>query len=679
MSSDKVVVQDIRGGYNISAVNNNFQIVADALNDKVLWRDNVPGEPNEMLNDLDMNGKRVYNLPAPYLDHEAARLQDVRQMGGAPFSYFGPLPEDPTARPDGSPLVPGDSYYNTVLNQVRYWNGGSWFTPNVDGQQLQAPDGSQYVGFIQSGAGAVARTSLDKMKEWVSVKDFGAVGDGVTDDTVAFQNALNQGSKDVYVPTGIYSVSSITVNTQKLFGSGTIRWKAGSTTSLVTLTGLNAGIDGITFDGNSAGITSDVVMIVTSAAPYAYLSNVRAYGGRNKCFRSDVGLSPHVRVANCVFHDWGTVSGCNVVDFRSSYGSVVGCHFESIGDGHCVRVGVYNTDVGTPVIGCVVSGSVFRNTQHVGVCMELYARYTTVVGCTFDTLEQGIKIETEGGTAFNNAIIGCTFKDIYQAASANNLNGTRVLFSNNILQACGSTTLGPGGICIGNQFQQCGDAASSQPAIRLISTATNCLVANNYVDNSPFDGIQVGGANSTCRNNRVQNSFRRNIDMSADGVVVTGNYTTGGQLGFVASSAATNAYISGNRATGASTNNFSIVNAAGMYIDATNVGYTAGFSVVNISAGVATLLVGSPVMSYTIDTEASAATDDLDTVTPTFTPAVGTMLMLRSNSSARVVTAKDNTGNMQLAGDFVFTNTRDRLTLVWNGTAWDEVSRSDNA
>ena len=39
--------------------------------------------------------------------------------------------------------------------------------------------------FIASGTGAVARTVQDKGRETVSVKDFGAVGDGVTDDTAA--------------------------------------------------------------------------------------------------------------------------------------------------------------------------------------------------------------------------------------------------------------------------------------------------------------------------------------------------------------------------------------------------------------------------------------------------------------------------------------------------------------
>ena len=45
--------------------------------------------------------------------------------------------------------------------------------------------------FIQSGTGAVTRTVQSKLREWVSVADFGAVGDGVTDDTTAFVNCLN--------------------------------------------------------------------------------------------------------------------------------------------------------------------------------------------------------------------------------------------------------------------------------------------------------------------------------------------------------------------------------------------------------------------------------------------------------------------------------------------------------
>lgn len=57
--------------------------------------------------------------------------------------------------------------------------------------------------------GAVNRPFNEKLSEWISVKDFGAVGDGTTDDTSAIKNAINAAEGGyVYFPLGNYVISS---------------------------------------------------------------------------------------------------------------------------------------------------------------------------------------------------------------------------------------------------------------------------------------------------------------------------------------------------------------------------------------------------------------------------------------------------------------------------------------
>lgn len=80
---------------------------------------------------------------------------------------------------------------------------------------MAAPD------FTAAGTGAVTRTSHDKFSDTISVKDFGATGNGLTDDTLAIQQAL-AAYDSVYLPEGTYFITgTITVSErQTLRGAG---------------------------------------------------------------------------------------------------------------------------------------------------------------------------------------------------------------------------------------------------------------------------------------------------------------------------------------------------------------------------------------------------------------------------------------------------------------------------
>lgn len=61
----KIVLNDVSSGYDLSLVNENFDRIETVINDRVLFRDAPFGEPNELITDVDANGKRIFNLPDP--------------------------------------------------------------------------------------------------------------------------------------------------------------------------------------------------------------------------------------------------------------------------------------------------------------------------------------------------------------------------------------------------------------------------------------------------------------------------------------------------------------------------------------------------------------------------------------------------------------------------------------
>jgi hypothetical protein len=82
------------------------------------------------------------------------------------------------------------------------------------------------VALLNPAQARVQRTVENKLKDTVSVKDFGAVGDGTTDDTAAIQAALDAvglaGGGTVSLPLGTYKVSALIFkyNRIRFVGSG---------------------------------------------------------------------------------------------------------------------------------------------------------------------------------------------------------------------------------------------------------------------------------------------------------------------------------------------------------------------------------------------------------------------------------------------------------------------------
>jgi len=177
----------------VNAINANNAVITAAM-DNTLSRDGTA--PNPMSSNLDMNGNQILNLPAPSTINSAARLQDV--AAGVPITVNN---------------TPGGT-----SGQIQFNNGGTFGGIAVTGSgsvvESVSPTftGLPVIPFTQTGVGAVARTINSKLlDQYYTVTDFGAVGNGIADDTVAIQAALTAACAiggTCFFPAGTYKITA---------------------------------------------------------------------------------------------------------------------------------------------------------------------------------------------------------------------------------------------------------------------------------------------------------------------------------------------------------------------------------------------------------------------------------------------------------------------------------------
>lgn len=127
------------------------------------------------------------------------------------IAHNNPIILDASGRvPGGEIWLTSNLAYKLVIKDTNNALIGTY--DNLTGvSNVTLPINATQVNYTAPFSGAVQETVSAKLAQTVSVKDFGAVGNGVTDDSISIQNAINALSSNggtIFVPTGVYNIGS---------------------------------------------------------------------------------------------------------------------------------------------------------------------------------------------------------------------------------------------------------------------------------------------------------------------------------------------------------------------------------------------------------------------------------------------------------------------------------------
>jgi hypothetical protein len=200
--------------------------------------------------------------------------------------------------------------------------------------------------FVYSSPSQTNVTSIGV--DWANVKGYGAIGNGLSDDTPAFLNALATG-KPVYVPSGTYKITSgltISTNGQRIFGDGPFESAIKPEGNFDVVTFADAveapSLQNVSFD--CSGMFGGYIVSVMGADRWS-VRNVRGISAWNflYCQASNTGLIADCYAGNMrgdVVIRWfgNDAIRSDILDVQNSYFSAVSGNNSMIGfdwDGNC--------------------------------------------------------------------------------------------------------------------------------------------------------------------------------------------------------------------------------------------------------------------------------------------------------------------------------------------------------